>query len=276
MEYGPEYAPTEEELEQEEEEEPLMMQNAARWDNFLELVRASQKPWPQGAEDTVDYRKGRALEAFNLGTRCCRDLVALKQTMRTWVPHILVYIRPRQMVELGDPMRRSCDACESFGAITKMLIKHATCRRRLRGEEVEHEKKVSGTAATRRWKQTFSVGYIQQAFTRATVREALRHGKENEPYLLRIDAVRANTGVAGARKKWNDSPVAPMRPIYMLSRRGRHRARKRLSEGAQRGHTLGGESSGEWQIDSYTPTDWRRSRLCVMDVPCRPHSTSDL
>eukprot|EP00966_Prymnesium_polylepis_P015977 368640-Prymnesium_polylepis.1 len=37
MAYNDEYAPTEEELEQEEREEPLMMRNAARWDNFLAL-----------------------------------------------------------------------------------------------------------------------------------------------------------------------------------------------------------------------------------------------
>ena len=67
---------------------------------------------------------------------------------------------------------------------------------------MEHKKKVSGTAATRRWKQTFSVGYIQQAFTRACVREALRHGEENAPFLQRIDALRANTYLAGAHKKF--------------------------------------------------------------------------
>ena len=83
MEYDPEYAPTAAEIEQEEQEEPLMMQNSARWDNFLELVRAAQKPWPQGEADTDEYRRARRLEAFNLGTRCCRDLVALKVTMKT-------------------------------------------------------------------------------------------------------------------------------------------------------------------------------------------------
>ena len=139
--------------------------------------------------------------------------------MKSWVPHILLNIVPRQMVLLGDPARRSCDACESFGAMFKKLIKHSTCRRRIVTEKIDHQSRRPGTAATRKWKQSFSVGYITQAFTRATVREALRHGKENEPYLLRVDAVRANTGLAGVQKKFHtDSPVVPMRSIADLAK----------------------------------------------------------
>lgn len=117
-------------IAQEEEEEPLMLANAARWDRFLDLVVAVQAPWPQGEADTDEYRKSRALELFNLALPVCRDLKELKPTGITWVPHILLFIVPRQMVSLGDPARRSCDACESFGAMVKKIIKHATCRRR--------------------------------------------------------------------------------------------------------------------------------------------------
>ena len=73
----------------------------------------------------------RALETFNLALPVCHDLKELKPTGITWVPHILLFIVPRQMVSLGDPSRRSCDACESFGAMVKKIIKHATCRRRI-------------------------------------------------------------------------------------------------------------------------------------------------
>ena len=107
-----------------------MLANASRWDNFLALVAAFQAPWPQGAADTDEYRKERALEAFNVALLVCHDLHELKPTGITWVPHILLFIVPRQMVSLGDPTRRSCDACESFGAMVKKLIKHSTCRRR--------------------------------------------------------------------------------------------------------------------------------------------------
>ena len=108
-----------------------MMANAARWDRFLALVAATQEPWPQGEGDTDDYRKGRALKFFNLVLPVCQDLKELKPTGITWVPHILLFVVPHQMVSLGDPVRRSCDACESFGAMVKKLIKHSTCRRRL-------------------------------------------------------------------------------------------------------------------------------------------------
>ena len=59
-------------MRQEEAEEPLMMSNADCWDRFLALVSASAAPWPQGDADTDDYRKGRAVEYFNLSRRRCR------------------------------------------------------------------------------------------------------------------------------------------------------------------------------------------------------------
>jgi hypothetical protein len=58
LEEDDEYAPTAEELEQEEREEPIMMQNAARWDHFLDLVRAIHEPWPQGELDTREFVSG--------------------------------------------------------------------------------------------------------------------------------------------------------------------------------------------------------------------------
>ena len=148
------------------------MQNAGRWDNFIEYVRASQAPWPQGEADSDDYRKGRADEAFNLHARCANDLLQLKPTMQTWVPHIGQFIVPRQMVELGDPARRSADACESFGAKLKKIIKHLTCRRHLGKEASDHH------SNHKVWKQTFTKGYIEQAFTRVCVSESLKHGEE--------------------------------------------------------------------------------------------------
>eukprot|EP00966_Prymnesium_polylepis_P030280 704024-Prymnesium_polylepis.1 len=197
MEDDDEYAVTEEELEQEEREEPLMMLNAARWDNFLELVRAIHKPWPQGEADTTAYREGRAVEAFNLAAKVSNDLMELKPTLQSWVPHIAVFIVPRQMVELGDPARRSCDACESFGAMFKKLIKHSTVRRRMKGgETTTHKTKATAQASARRWKQTFNKGYIQQAFTRACVRESLQYGEENAPYRQRADVRRTSVGKA--------------------------------------------------------------------------------
>ena len=75
--------------------------------------------------------KGRAVEFFNTGNRVANDLLQLKPTLENWVPHVLAFIDPQQAVLLGDPTNRSCDACESFGAMLKKIIKHNTCRRSL-------------------------------------------------------------------------------------------------------------------------------------------------
>ena len=102
------------------------------WDNFLALVAALQRPW-----DADEYREERAVEAFNLGEPCypprayrrqrlslcsragalvSNDLIEINPSLRSWVPHIMVFIVPQQILRLGDPAKRSCDACESFGA----------------------------------------------------------------------------------------------------------------------------------------------------------------
>jgi hypothetical protein len=113
-----EFAATEEQVAQEAAREPRVMLNAGRWDRFLEWVRAEEVPW---TEDSDLYRKGRALQYFNNARACSRDLLDLKPTMKSWVPHIACNIVPRQMVALGDSGRRSADACESFGALTKSV-----------------------------------------------------------------------------------------------------------------------------------------------------------
>ena len=219
MEDDDEYAPTDEQVAAEEALEPLMMENAARWDRFLAYVRAISAPWPQDEGDTDAYREGRALEAFNLGNAVAIDVHELKPAMLTWVPHIVSFIVPLQLVALGDATRRSCDACESFGAMAKKIIKHATCRRPLRVEPSAHKAKGAGGCDTRRWKQTFKVGFIEQAFKRLCVRESLLHGEENAAYLQRADVRRTATGKATAsRLKLDGSPVAPMPTVYQMAK----------------------------------------------------------
>ena len=65
------------------------------------------------------------------------------------------------------PGRRSADACESFGACLKKIVKHLTSRNHI--------------TASRK------VGFVEQAFKRACVRSSLLHGSENEPYRSRED-----------------------------------------------------------------------------------------
>ena len=252
------YAPTEAEIEQEELEEPIMLQNAAAWDNFLNLIGVLQEAWPQGEGDSDAYREDRAFRTFKLGATiatdcaryqqphtlyhhhfypttltfvgsiCARDLLRLKPSMKTWVPHILCFIVPRQMLLLGDParlvtrtyststhlltltylltyllthsLRRSADACESLGALCKKIIKHLTCRRRITEAGTSAGQPSPEQSSQRRWGKIFTVGYVEQAFKRLCVRESLQHGADNAPFMQRVDARRKRAGVnKGAR-----------------------------------------------------------------------------
>jgi hypothetical protein len=101
----------------------------------------------------------------------------------------MVFIVPRQIVPLGDPARRSCDACESFGATVKKIIRHLTCRRRVTTGKIYNNR-----SGDRRWTETFSRGYVEQAFRRVCVRAELLHGEDNQPYLQRSDFRLLETG----------------------------------------------------------------------------------
>ena len=195
---GDDFAPTDEEIQAEEKAEPTMMAHADMWDRFLAWVRNVQEPYER---DDDDYRQKRAVEYFNHSIACSRDLIALKPTLQSWVPHISCFIVPRQIVWLGDPASRACDACESYGAMVKKLIKHNTCRRRVRGgtsgdgPAFTHEHK----RGDKKWRQSFTRGYIEQAFRRCCVKEQLLHGEANQPYLQRTDWKLKEKGVKRER-----------------------------------------------------------------------------
>ena len=61
---------TADEIAAEEEEEPMMMTHAKYWDNFLDLVNTCNEEWATPEDDTDEYRKGRAVRAFNAGLVC--------------------------------------------------------------------------------------------------------------------------------------------------------------------------------------------------------------
>lgn len=205
MDEDDEFAPTADELAAEEEAEPDMMRHAQKWDNFLEFVWLIEKPWEQ---DDDAYRKQRALEYFNLCAQVNKDLKELKPSMQSWVPHIALFIVPRQIILHGDPARRSADACESFGAVVKKVIKHLTCRRRMTGETTTHSRITkSGNRMT--WKQQFRKGYIAQAFQRVCVRERLIHGEENAAYLQRVDHRLKNSGLRSVKVRKVEAELPP-------------------------------------------------------------------
>ena len=125
---------------------------------------------------------------------------------RSWVEHILLFVVPRQIIELGDPTRRSCDACESLGARFKKLIKHLTCRRAVASGPKKRDLPGRAGSSTRQqalasWRQCFSVGYIEQAFKRLVVEQEIRHGEQNERYLQREDHLLRTQGLTGVKKE---------------------------------------------------------------------------
>ena len=75
--------------------------------------------------------------------------------MKGWVLHVLVFIVCRQIVPLGEPARRSYDACESLGSNFKKVIRFLTCRRRA-SKDTQHEHRSND--GKKLWKQTFRRG----------------------------------------------------------------------------------------------------------------------
>lgn len=85
---------------------------------------------------------------------------------------------------MGDPTRRSCDACEAMGSTSlKKIIKHLTCRRRLSTQLHTHH----SADGKWLWTESFTRGYEEQTFRRICVRNELIHGESNERYLQRAD-----------------------------------------------------------------------------------------
>lgn len=196
---------TEEDLQQEEQEEPAMMEAARKWDHFFELVAESNAEWAAPDLDTDEYREQRAVTLFNKATVVARDIKSLNPELAGWVLHVLVFIVPRQYVSMGDPTRRSCDACESLGSSMKKFIRHLTCRRRHSlTQEYCHSKPEGGKL----WRQTFKRGYIEQTFRRICVRSELIHGEANSRYLQRADHRLLNKGRVS---KANIKPSAEQR-----------------------------------------------------------------
>ena len=198
---------TPDEVEAEQREQPHMYKNAERWDRFLAYTRISSEKWPDDSDAT---RRSKAVEYFNAGAAVARDLYELNPTLASWVPHIMVFIVPRQVVALGNPAKRSCDACESIGSTIKHIIKDLTCRRR-------HGNTVNHTRGENLWRQSFNKGYIQQAFERVSVRHRLLRGEENQPFLQRQDARLLGQGRTSTAPK-TMSRVAPYTAVEPLEK----------------------------------------------------------
>jgi hypothetical protein len=72
------FEPTPEEVAQEAARLPLLAKNAIRWDEMLQWCRDIETPW---AEDTLEYRKHRAVQYCNGARAVSRSLRELKPTL---------------------------------------------------------------------------------------------------------------------------------------------------------------------------------------------------
>lgn len=151
----------------------------------------------------------RVLYRWCAGAKVVKNHKELPGAHMSWVEHILLFVVPRQIVELGEPARRACDACESLGARFKKVIKHLTCRRSITADRLacKRRKTGSGTRGIKKtdWAQCFTRGYVQQSFNRVCVEEAIRHGEGNVPYLLREDMLLRTQGLTGVKRESKDT-----------------------------------------------------------------------
>ena len=83
---------------------------------FLGQLLLAEAVVPQVRVGRGRHRELRAVEAFNAGTQAGKDMKVLRPTLLSACPHVLANIVPRQMVEMGDPLRRGCDQSEAIGA----------------------------------------------------------------------------------------------------------------------------------------------------------------
>ena len=80
----------------------------------------------------------------------------------------------RQIVEMGDALRRGCDQSESIGANMKSTIHRRVLRRTITGKATTHHRRDKTGAITKTWTQkALRVSRVMQAFKAECVRERI-------------------------------------------------------------------------------------------------------
>ena len=165
---------SEEDIEEEERSNPTMLRHAEHWDS-LRVLACALRPFE---EDSTEYRRARALEAFKAAVPVVKAMHEHTPEAVTVTGHVLLCIVPKLMVLHGCFVRQGSDVAESFGAELKFTIHNLVVRRRSkkRNEYDEHRKlikKADGSEELKLWKQTFKVGRVVQAFHRVCVRKSI-------------------------------------------------------------------------------------------------------
>lgn len=102
-------------VETAEEKAVKMLKYAGYLDDFSKAVYAV-RPFEC---DTTEYKKARGTEIFNKGCKVGNNMKEVRTDFDSAVPHVLTAIVSRQMVDKGDPNRRSCEQSEGIGVDIK-------------------------------------------------------------------------------------------------------------------------------------------------------------
>eukprot|EP00327_Prymnesium_parvum_P007531 CAMPEP_0182796480 /NCGR_PEP_ID=MMETSP0006_2-20121128/295_1 /TAXON_ID=97485 /ORGANISM="Prymnesium parvum, Strain Texoma1" /LENGTH=263 /DNA_ID=CAMNT_0024921445 /DNA_START=1243 /DNA_END=2035 /DNA_ORIENTATION=+ len=178
-------------VDDDEHEMPRLLADARSWDRFRALCYA-MRPF---AQDDIGYRKERAVETFNAAALVMAEYKRLHPQAVSACPHVALCVVPRQMVEHGDPGRRSTDHSESYGASIKESIHRRCLRRRKSMIATTHRRRNENGEVVRTWTQrALSVSRVMQTFRDQSVRERVIRDEESLPYLLRQHYKLAATG----------------------------------------------------------------------------------
>ena len=165
-----------------DEGESVHERDARFWDNFYTLTRSFRV----FESDTDSYRQQRAVEVFNGASQVGRDVKILRPTLQSACPHIVANIIPRQIVEMGDPLKRGCDQSEGFGANLKSTIHRRVSRNKITGKDVKHTRRDASGAVTKQWTQkALKVSRVMQAFRTECVCNRIVRDPGSAKYLLR-------------------------------------------------------------------------------------------
>ena len=165
--------------------------DARFWDG-LYGVRRALRPFER---DDDPYRQDRAVELFNASTTVMKDIKVLRPSLQSACPHVLAHIATRQIVEMGDPLRRGCDQSESIGANMKSTIHRRVLRRTITGKETTHHRRDRHGKITKTWTQhAIRVSRVMQAFKAECVRERILRDPKSAPWLQRHHHRLLNSG----------------------------------------------------------------------------------
>ena len=207
------------------EGESIAERDARFWDHFYASVRSFRK----FESDEEEYRQQRAVEVFNAATQLGRDVKVLRPTLKSACPHILANIVPRQIVELGDPLKRGCDQSESVGANMKSTIHRRVVRRTITKKATKHTRRSADGTIEKQWNQkALKISRVMQAFRAECVRERILRDPSSAKFLQRKHVRLLKMG------RVSKAPVKPERPdTHELSAAYFRRVRELREEGGE-------------------------------------------